>query len=96
LEELKGDKKLEPPLPKFSEEDRELEYQQMIDKLNNTLSAALAEVKKKKKKKKIVGYLRKGSPMQHYQSDWTSICIICLYCILVTSNIIAVRYLISK
>ncbi len=42
MEELEGVKKLEPPLPKLSEEERELEYQQMIDKLNNTLSAALA------------------------------------------------------
>jgi hypothetical protein len=27
LEELEGEKKLEPPLPKLNEEERELEYQ---------------------------------------------------------------------
>ncbi len=35
MEELEGEKKLEPPLPKLNEEERELEYQQMIDKLSS-------------------------------------------------------------
>jgi hypothetical protein len=43
VEELEGEKKkLGPHLPEPNEEEQELEYQQMIDKLNNTLSAALA------------------------------------------------------
>jgi hypothetical protein len=43
VEELEGEKKkLELPLPEPNEEEREREYQQMIDKLNNTLSATLA------------------------------------------------------
>ncbi len=48
LEELEGEKKLEPPLPKLKEE-RELEYLQMIDKLNNTLSAALARGERRRR-----------------------------------------------
>jgi hypothetical protein len=36
-------------LPKLNEEERELEYQQMIDKLNNTLSAALARGERRRR-----------------------------------------------
>jgi hypothetical protein len=43
LEEPEGEKKLEPPLPKLNEEERELEYQRMIDKLNNTLKVLTNE-----------------------------------------------------
>jgi hypothetical protein len=50
LEELKGEKKLKPPLPKLNEDERELEYQQMIDKLNNTLSAALARGERRRRR----------------------------------------------
>ncbi len=49
LEELEGEKKLEPLLPKLNEEERELEYQQMIDKLNITLSAALARGERRRR-----------------------------------------------
>ncbi len=42
LEELEDEKKkLEPPLPKLNEEERELEYQQLIDKLNNTWDSSV-------------------------------------------------------
>jgi hypothetical protein len=50
VEELEGEKKLEPSLPKLNEEERELEFQQMIDKLNITLSAALARGERRKKR----------------------------------------------
>jgi hypothetical protein len=51
VEELEGEKKLEPPWPKLNEEERELEYQQMIDKLNNTLSAALARGERRRRRR---------------------------------------------
>ncbi len=44
LEELEVEKKLEPPLPRLNEEKRELEYQQIIDKLNNTLKVLSSEM----------------------------------------------------
>jgi hypothetical protein len=50
VEVPEGEKKLEPPLPKLNEEERELEYQRMIDKLNNTLSAALARGERRKRR----------------------------------------------
>ncbi len=50
MEELEQ-KKLEPPLPKLNEEERELEYQQMRDKLNNTLSAALARGERRRRRR---------------------------------------------
>ena len=50
-EEPEGElEKLEPPLPKLNEEEREAEYQRMIDKLNNTLSAALARGKRRRRR----------------------------------------------
>ena len=52
LEELEGEKKLEPPLSKLNEEERELEYQQMMDKLNNTLSAALARGESRRRRRR--------------------------------------------
>ena len=42
---------LEPPLPEQNEEEREREYQQMIDKLNNTLSAALARGERRRRRR---------------------------------------------
>ncbi len=51
LEEQEGEKKLEPPLPKLNEEEIELEYQQMIDKLNNSLSAALARGERRRRRR---------------------------------------------
>ena len=52
MEELEGEKKLEPPLPEPNEEERELEYQRMIDKLNNTLSAALARGERRRRRRR--------------------------------------------
>ena len=50
-EKLEGEKKkLELPLPEPNEEEREREYQQMIDKLNNTLSAALARGRRRRRR----------------------------------------------
>jgi hypothetical protein len=43
-------KKLEPPLPEPDEEEREREYQRMIDKLDNTLSAALARSQRRRRR----------------------------------------------
>jgi len=52
VEELEGEKKkLEPPLPEPNEEEQEREYQQMIDKLNNTLSAALARGERRRRRR---------------------------------------------
>jgi hypothetical protein len=51
VEELEGEKKLEPPLPEQNEEEREAEYQRMIDKLNNTLSAALARGERRRRRR---------------------------------------------
>jgi hypothetical protein len=48
--EEQGEKKLEPSLPKLNEEERELEYQQMIDKLNNTLRVALARGERRRRR----------------------------------------------
>jgi hypothetical protein len=36
VEELEGEKKVEPPLTEPNEEEQEREYQRMTDKLNNT------------------------------------------------------------
>ncbi len=72
VEELEGEKKkLESPLPEPepNEDEQEREYQQMIEKLNNTLSAAFARGERRRRR-----YLmRKGSPMQYLLSDWISI-----------------------
>ncbi len=51
VEELEGEMKLEPPLPEQNEEEREAEYQRMIDKLNNTLSAALARGERRRRRR---------------------------------------------
>jgi hypothetical protein len=51
VEELEGEEKLEPPLPEQNEEEREAEYQRMIDKLNNTLSAALARGERRRRRR---------------------------------------------
>jgi hypothetical protein len=54
VEELEGEKKkLEPPLPEPepNEEEQEQEYQQMIEKLNNTLSAALAKGERRRRRR---------------------------------------------
>ena len=43
-------KKLEPSLPEPNEEERKQEYKRMIDKLNNTISAALARGERKRRR----------------------------------------------
>jgi hypothetical protein len=73
VEELEGEEKLEPPLPGQKEEEREAEYQRLIDKLNNTLSAALEEVKEEEEEDSWIS--AEGIPHAAL-----SICIICLYC----------------
>jgi hypothetical protein len=78
-------------LPEQNEEEREAEYQRMIDKLNNTLSAALARGERRRRRRQLDICGRDPRAMQHYQFVLFAYIII-----LVTSNVIAVRYLISK
>jgi hypothetical protein len=82
-------------LPKLNEEERELEYQQMIDKLNNTLSAALARGERRRRRRKLDIYGRDPPCSIINQTGLVFVSFACIV-ILVASNIIAVRYLISK
>ncbi len=51
MQEPEGEKKLGPPLPEQNKEKRELEFQRMIDKLNNILiSAAVARGERRRRR----------------------------------------------
>jgi hypothetical protein len=95
VEELEGEKNLEPPLPKLNEEERELEYQQMIDKLNNTLSAALARGERRRRRR-LLDICGRDPPCSIINQTGLVFVLFACIVILLTSNIIADRYLISK